>query len=60
MRLASLSVAGGNIRNIALGTAFLAADAGGPVTMAHLLRSARAECAKLGRPLTEAEVAGWT
>jgi vesicle-fusing ATPase len=58
--LARLNVAGGNIRNIALGTAFLAADAGGPVTMAHLLRSARAECAKLGRPLTEAEVAGWT
>jgi len=58
--LARLNVAGGNIRNIALNTAFLAADAGGPVTMAHLLRSARAECAKLGRSLTEAEIGGWT
>ncbi len=58
-RLARLNVAGGNIRNIALGAAFLAADEGGPVTMGHLLRTARAECAKLGRPLTEAEVGGW-
>ncbi len=58
--LARLNVAGGNIRNIALGAAFLAADEGSAVTMAHLLRTARAECAKLGRPLTDAEVGGWT
>jgi vesicle-fusing ATPase len=58
-RLARLNVTGGNIRNIALGAAFLAADDGGPVTMAHLLRTARAECGKLGRPLTDAEVGGW-
>jgi vesicle-fusing ATPase len=58
-RLARLNVAGGNIRNIALGAAFLAADEGGVVTMSHLLRTARAECAKLGRPLTESEVRGW-
>jgi hypothetical protein len=58
-RLARLNVAGGNIRNIALGAAFLAADEGGVVTMSHLLRTARAECAKLGRPLTESEVGGW-
>ena len=58
-RLARLNVAGGNIRNIALGAAFLAADEGGAVTMAHLLRTARAECAKLGRSLTESEIAGW-
>jgi vesicle-fusing ATPase len=57
--LARLNVAGGNIRNIALGAAFLAADEGRAVTMAHLLRTARAECAKLGRPLTDAEVGGW-
>ncbi len=36
-RLARLNVTGGNIRNIALNAAFLAADAGEPVRMAHLL-----------------------
>ncbi|MFC8681525.1 ATP-binding protein [Microbacterium ureisolvens] len=58
-RLARLNVAGGNIRNIAMGAAFLAADDGQPVTMPHLLRAARAEYAKLERPLTDGEVAGW-
>jgi SpoVK/Ycf46/Vps4 family AAA+-type ATPase len=58
-RLARLNVAGGNIRNIALGAAFLAADEGQPVGMAHLLRAARAEYAKLERPLTDGEIAGW-
>ncbi len=60
VRLARLNVAGGNIRNIALGAAFLAADAGEPVRMGHLLRAAHGECAKLERPLTDAETAGWT
>ena len=41
-QLARLNVAGGNIRNIALNAAFLAADAGEPVGMAHLLRGRRA------------------
>ena len=36
--LARLSAAGGNIRNIAMNAAFLAADAGEPVRMSHLLR----------------------
>jgi hypothetical protein len=58
-RLALLNVAGGNIRNIALGAAFLAADDGTAVCMAHLLRAARAEYAKLERPLTDGEIAGW-
>jgi hypothetical protein len=58
-RLARLNVAGGNIRNIALGAAFLAADERSPVRMAHLLRTARAECAKLERPLTDGEIRGW-
>ena len=57
--LARLNVAGGNIRNIALDAAFLAADEGSAVTMAHLLRAARAEYAKLERSLTESEIAGW-
>lgn len=58
--LARLSVTGGNIRSIALGAAFLAADAGEPVGMRHVARAARRECAKLGRPLAGTEVAGWT
>jgi hypothetical protein len=58
-KLARLNVSGGNIRNISLHAAFLAADSGEPVRMAHLLRAARNECAKLEKPLSEAEVAGW-
>jgi hypothetical protein len=58
-RLARLNVAGGNIRNIALNAAFLAADAAEPVRMLHLLRAARSEYAKLERPLTDAEIVGW-
>ena len=58
-RLARLHTAGGNIRNIAMGAAFLAADAGEPVRMSHLLRSARSEFAKLEKPLPDVEVAGW-
>jgi SpoVK/Ycf46/Vps4 family AAA+-type ATPase len=57
--LARLNVAGGNIRNIALNAAFLAADSGHPVTMAHLLQASRSEYAKLEKPLTETEIGGW-
>jgi SpoVK/Ycf46/Vps4 family AAA+-type ATPase len=55
-RLARLNVAGGNIRNIAIGAAFLAAEAGLPVRMAHVLRAAEREYAKLERPLHRAEL----
>lgn len=60
-RLSQLNVAGGNIRNIALNAAFLAAEeAGGtPVDMRHLLRAARLEAEKIERPLSEAETRGW-
>jgi hypothetical protein len=57
--LARLDVTGGSIRNIALRAAFLAADAGAPVGMAHLAEAARSECAKLERPVAEAEIGGW-
>jgi SpoVK/Ycf46/Vps4 family AAA+-type ATPase len=57
--LGRLNVAGGNIRSIALNAAFLAADAGEPVRMAHLLRAARSEYVKLEKPLSEAEIGGW-
>jgi hypothetical protein len=59
-KLARLNVAGGTIRNIALGAAFLAADADQPLRMTHLLRAARAEFGKLEKPLAEMEVKGWT
>ncbi len=58
-KLARLNVAGGNIRNIALGAAFLAADEGAPVSMSHLLRAARSEYAKLEKPFVEGEVRDW-
>jgi hypothetical protein len=58
-KLGRLNVPGGNIRNIALNAAFLAADMGEPVRMSHLLRAAAAEYAKLGKPLSEGEIGGW-
>ena len=58
-RLAKLSVAGGNIRNIALNAAFLAAEEGSVVEMRHLLLAAQSEYIKLERPLTDNEVKGW-
>jgi hypothetical protein len=58
-RLAQLNITGGNIRNIALRAAFLAADAGESVGMAHVLRAAEREYAKLEKPLSPAEVQGW-
>jgi len=57
--LARLDVTGGAIRNIALRAAFLAADAGTPVGMDQLADAARSECAKLERPVAEAEIGGW-
>jgi hypothetical protein len=57
--LAQLAVTGGVIRNIALGAAFRAAEDGSAVRMTHLLAAAHRECAKLERPLTEAEVGDW-
>jgi hypothetical protein len=58
-RLAQLNVTGGTIRNIALSAAFFAADEDEPIRMRHLLSAARTEHAKIEKPLTDAEVAGW-
>ena len=52
-------MSGGNIRNIALNAAFLAADQGTPVRMSHLLQAAHSEAAKRDRPLSDAETRGW-
>ena len=58
-KLAQLQVSGGNIKNIALNAAFIAADAGEPVSMRHVYRAAEAEYAKLEKQLTSAETHGW-
>ncbi len=58
-KLAQLNVTGGNIRNIALNAAFLAAEAGTPVDMANLAEAARLEALKIERPLSDAETRGW-
>lgn len=58
-KLARLNVAGGNIRNIALNAAFLAAEADEAIAMKHLLQASRSEYIKLERPLTDTEVKGW-
>ena len=58
-KLSRLSMTGGSIRNIALNAAFLAADAGEPVSMGHLLQAAHAEASKRERPLADAETRGW-
>jgi ATP-dependent 26S proteasome regulatory subunit len=58
-QLARLPVAGGNIRNMALNAAFVAAEAGEPVRMVHLLLAAKHECQKLERPISESEIGGW-
>lgn len=58
-KLARLNVTGGNIRNIALNAAFLAADSEEPVQMKHILRAARTEYIKLEKSLTETEIGGW-
>lgn len=57
--LAKLNMAGGNIRNIALNAAFLAAEQGAPVQMKHLLQATQLEGAKAERPISEIEIRGW-
>jgi AAA+ superfamily predicted ATPase len=47
------TVTGGNIRNIALASAFLAARDGGTITMEHLIRAVRREYQKMGKLCTE-------
>lgn len=58
-QLGQLAMAGGNIRNISLNAAFLAADAGEAVMMKHILAAAKAEATKLGRLIATQETAGW-
>ncbi len=50
-----LKVAGGNIKNIVVNAAFLAAENSGVIGMKHLIRATRREYEKIGRLCTEAE-----
>ncbi|NES82760.1 MAG: ATP-binding protein, partial [Moorea sp. SIO2B7] len=51
--LGKLSIAGGNIRNIALNSAMLAADEDEPVMMKHIYQATQSEYLKLEKCLTE-------
>jgi hypothetical protein len=53
------SFSGGNIRNVAVGAAFLAADASRPLGMEDLVRETAREYRKLGRLCVEAEFGPW-
>lgn len=53
--LARLDIPGGNIKNIALNAAFLAADAGAPIGMDHILHAARREYVKVEKIITQSE-----
>ena len=52
-----LNITGGNIKNIVINAAFLAAENSGVINMKHLMRAARREYEKIGRMCTAAEFA---
>lgn len=52
-------IAGGNIRNIAVAAAFLAADDGGAVNMKHLLSATQREFQKMGKVVLGGEFEGY-
>lgn len=54
-RLAKFNLTGGNIHNVALNAAFLAAQEGGAITMPQLLNATRIEFKKLERPAKESD-----
>ena len=50
-------ISGGNIRNVALAAAFMAADDGGVIKMSHLIRAIQREYQKMGKLMIEGEFA---
>jgi SpoVK/Ycf46/Vps4 family AAA+-type ATPase len=50
-------ISGGNIKNIALNSAFLAADKGGEIDMPTVIKATRREYQKIGKLCTESEFA---
>ncbi len=55
-KLARLNIAGGNIKNIAMNAAFIAASEGGAVSMQHVQRALRSEYDKIEKSLTNTEI----
>jgi hypothetical protein len=55
---ARFKLSGGNIKNVSLAAAFLAAGESGAITMAHLLRAIRREFQKMGKILADADLNG--
>ena len=58
-KLAKLNIAGGNIKNIALNAAFMAAMDDKPVSMLHILQASKGEYNKLDKTLSSSEISGW-
>jgi SpoVK/Ycf46/Vps4 family AAA+-type ATPase len=54
-----IDLPGGNLRNIAVGAAFLAAADGGKVTMAHVVQATQREYQKLGKVMMADELGGF-
>ena len=52
-------ITGGNIKNIALGAAFMAASDGGTINIEHLVKATKREYQKIGRLCTETDFAGY-
>jgi len=52
-------ITGGNIKNIVILAAFLAAERDEPIGMSHLIRATKREYQKLGRLITESDFAEW-
>jgi hypothetical protein len=53
--LSRMEITGGNVRNIAVNAAFLAASEGRSIRMEHVMRAARREYTKLDRLIMDAE-----
>ena len=53
--LSRLQLNGGAISNCALAAAFMAAEAGQPIAMHHLVAAAAQELAKTGRPVLQSD-----
>lgn len=52
-------LAGGNIRNVALAAAFMAAEGGGPIEMAHLIGGTARELQKMGKLPSQSDFQGY-
>ncbi len=58
-KLAKLNITGGNIRNIALNAAFIAAETNSAIKMEHIERASRYEYTKLEKPMSTIENSTW-